>query len=302
METRNAGFTITATHDDYTFSVTGYVSAKGYKNVDIELSFVSTILDDNDWATISAVAASGKASSYWEVGDIKAVTLNGKVGTVSFSNTTLYVYIIGFNHNGSIGTIDFGTFKNASGVSLCLSDAGDDNVYTDGTKYYNPNHWGYYTYGGWAGCDMRYDILGSTDKAPSGYGSAVSSSRVGYNPTSNVTSSPVSNTLMAAFPSSLRAVMAPMTLYTDNKGNAAGNSNSNITTTVDYLPLLSEYEVFGTIKNGNTYEANYQAQYSYYANGNSKVKYKHSSTSSSTWWWLRSPDQDAMRCFVIVYS
>ena len=47
-----------------------------------------------------------------------------------------------------------------------LIDSGYNNYYTNGAKYFNMNHWGNYNYGGWAGCDLRYDVLGSTDVPP----------------------------------------------------------------------------------------------------------------------------------------
>ena len=61
------------------------------------------------------------------------------------------------------------------------------------------------------------------------------------------------------------------------------------TKTTDYLPLLAEYEIFGTRTYANSAEKNYQAQYAYYSAGNSKVKYRHSATGSTAWWWERSP-------------
>ena len=93
---------------------------------------------------------------------------------------------------------------------------------------------------------------------------------------------------MAALPSDLRAVMQPMTIYTDNTGGGSDNA-SYVTKTTDYLPLLAEYEIFGTRTYANSAEKNYQAQYAYYSAGNSKVKYRHSATGSTAWWWERSP-------------
>lgn len=100
--------------------------------------------------------------------------------------------------------------------------------------------------------------------------------------------SPVANTLMAALPSDLRAVMKPITKYTDSVGNSS-NVAGNVTASVDYLPLLAEFEIFGTRSYANQYEQNSQVQYDYYKSGNSKVKYRHSSTGSTAIWWERSP-------------
>ena len=98
--------------------------------------------------------------------------------------------------------------------------------------------------------------------------------------------SPTANTLMAALPSDLRAVMKSCTKYTDNKGG--GNTASNVSSTTDYLFLLSEYEVFATHQYCNDAEPNYQAQYDYFKAGNSKVANKHSATGTAVG-WLRSP-------------
>ena len=92
---------------------------------------------------------------------------------------------------------------------------------------------------------------------------------------------------MAAFPEDLRAVMKPATKYTNNTGKST--SASAVTATQDYLPLLAEFEVQGEKADANDYEKDYQEQYAYYVNGNSKVKYKQSSTGSEAAWWCRSP-------------
>ena len=264
----------------------------------VTVSFIDDVLNNNTWAVISAASTAGTASSHWSVGDCKEITINGTVGVTSYNNVSLYLYILGFNHNSSVegSGISFGGFKTAltSGTDVCLVDSkyGTNAGYV-GDKYFAMNHWGgssspYNTnYGGWKGCDARYDILGSTDTAPSGYGSTPLTSRVGYDASSTTATNPVSNTLMAALPSDLRSVMKPITKYTDNTGNSS-NVQANVTSSIDYLPLLSEYEVQGARSYANQYEQNSQAQYQYYANGNSKIKYKQNDTSSAAFWWLRS--------------
>ena len=245
----------------------------------------------DDWATISSRSAAGTAANYYSVGDCKAVDLKGTMGTLSL-DTTLYVYILGFDHNISNGEsrgITFGGFKTdvkGTDVALCDSHYGSNS--SDGSKWLNMSHWGNYNYGGWKGSDMRYDILGSTNVQPSGYGLEPTTSKVGYDATSTCATTPVANTLMSCLPSDLRSVMKPMTKYTDNKGNSS-NVEANVTTSIDYLPLLSEYEVQGTRTYANQYEQSKQRQYTYYSDGNSKIKYNHSSTSSAVAWWVRSP-------------
>lgn len=263
-------------------------SAPANKTVQVTATFVTKVLNENTWETISGVSADGTGASYWSVGDCKAVSVSGTVGTQSISGT-YYVYILGFNHNGATG-IDFGTFKTAlsGGTDICLIDGKYNNYSTNGTKYFNMNHSSNANSGGWKGCDLRYDVLGSTNTND---GDA----------TATTATNPVANTLMAALPSDLRAVMQPMTIYTDNTGGGT-NTASNVTASVDYLPLLAEYEIFGTRSYANSSEQNHQAQYAYYSAGNSKVKYCHSATSSAAWWWERSPYYASSGNFCYVYA
>lgn len=257
-----------------------------------QYAYTGSITDT--WAQISAHSAAGDAANYYAVGDCKEVELSGTVGTLSL-NTTLYVYILGIDHNTDYESkgITFGCFKTASDPSakaVCLVDSKYGSYTSDGTHYFNMNHWSDKNYGGWAGSDFRYDILGSTDVAPSGYGNAnVSGSRVGYDASNTCATSPVAGTLMSCLPSDLRAVMKPMTKYTSNAKDSSHNTEANVTATIDYLPLLAEFEIFGTRSYASSYEQNYQKQYTYFSAGNSKVRYRHSSTSSTAFWWVRSP-------------
>lgn len=253
-------------------------TAPSSQSVTVEAKFVSSVLNENDWSVIKSVADASQGANYWAVGDRKAVTVNGTVGTQAI-NGTYYVYILGFDHNSSReGTgITFGTFKTAlsGGTDICLVDSHYNDYSTGGQKWFNMNHSSNTNSGGWKGCDLRYDVLGSTNSNNNDAGTTTATS-------------PVSGTLMAALPSDLRAVMKPMTIYTDNTGGGS-NTASYVTASVDYLPLLAEFEIFGTRSYANSAEQNYQQQYQYYKNGNSKVKYRHSSTSSTAFWWERSP-------------
>ena len=280
-------------------------TAPANKTVAVTAQFMPTkkALNDQTWAEIRQVSDAGKGSEYWSVGDRKAVLVNGTVGTQAI-NQTLYVYILGFNHNSAKegNGIQFGTFKTAlsGGTDVCLTDGKYNSYDTGGTKYFNMNHWGNVNYGGWKACDLRYDVLGSTKTAPKNYGKQHASGDVGYDAPTDTATNPVANTLMAALPSDLRAVMKPITKYTDN---VAGGTDvaGNISASVDYLPLLSEQEIFGGNRTySNQYEKNYQVQYAYYSAGNSKVKYRHSSTGSTAYWWERSPfyNNNSYFCYV----
>ena len=299
-------YDVTAAGDGKTASDTVTIATSG-QTESVVLEFIPDVLNDATWAQISAVSEVGEAANYWSVGDTKSVALSGTVGTLTVSGS-YDVFIIGFNHKGVNG-ITFQGFK-ASGTDVCLCDSYYNSYQSyNGTKYFQHNHWGPSdygkNYGGWKGSELRYDILGSTNVAPSGYGSANSSaSRVGYDPTNyDIVNSPVANTLMSCLPAALRAVMRPITVYTDNVGNSS-NVNDHISASVDYLPLLAEFEIFGARTYANEYEQNYPAQYDYYKNGNSKVKYRHNATTATAAWWERSPfaPDDASFCRVLASS
>ena len=276
---------------------------------ELELSYVNTTLENNTWATISRVAQAGTGDTYWDVGDTKTITLNGAIGAgLTLSNTSLNVFILDFNHvdNGvADNNIIFGGFKTSGGVDVALVDS-KYNTATYSGKYLNMNHWGsssnYNTnYGGWKGCDLRYDILGGTSTQPSGYGSTKTTSCVGYDATSATITTPVSSTLMAALPSDFRNVLRLHTHYVDNTGNKS-NVDANVTAVVDAIFLLAEFEVFGAKSGANQYEQNHQTQMTYYSQGNSKIKYKHNATSTACFWWCSSPTSSTAYNFRSVYA
>lgn len=231
----------------------------------ITVTTISTTLNSNSWATIKAVSDAGQGDNYWDVGDTKAITINGKAGNFTFSNLTIHAFIIGFNHNaaregGNRIHFQIGKISNKL-VGLCDSqyrNSRSDNGYFN----MNPNN---SNSGGWSNCHMRKTILGS-DASPT---------------------SPRANTLLAALPADLRAVMKPITKYSDNTGGG-NNTASYVTSTTDYLPLLAEFEYHGARTYDNSAEQNFQQQYEYYRAGNSKVHYKHDATGTAAGAWCRS--------------
>lgn len=250
------------------------------------------------WEQLADIARQGTwAENNIEIGDYKALTLNGTVGTVALNNYTTYATVIGFDHNkdkeiiGYPHAITFGLFANAQGKQLALVDQYYDK-YT-GTKAsftMNPasDALASTNVGGWKKAKIRKNILGSTDIEN---GDA----------TPATITSPGANTFMAALPAELRAVLKPITKYTDNVGHNS-TAASAITATIDYLPLLAEFEVRGSRRFANANEVTYQAQYQYYKNENSTIKYKYNNASAITRWWLRSPcasDELAFCCINI---
>lgn len=240
-------------------------TAPANKTCSVEVTLPTKVLNDNSWATIREVSSAGLGANYWAVGDVKSIVLNGAVVGYTFSNLTVNAFILGFNHNSAkegANKIHFQIGKiGTTAVALCDSqynNYGSSAGFRMNTSNTNS--------GGWNGSYMRNTVLGNA----------------------NGPTTPLANSLMAALPSDLRAVMQPVTKYTDNTGNSS-NSSGNVTATTDYLFLLAEFEVFGTRSGANQYEQNSQAQYDYYKAGNSRVANNHSAVSTAVWWWLRSP-------------
>lgn len=271
-----------------------------YKTNRVQLPPMGKSLEEYTWEEIDQISQAGEAANYFEIGDCKSVKIQGTVGTKAYDDI-YYVYIIGINHDGD-GRITFGGFTTTAnhGVEICLTDSKYGGSSTDGTLYFNMNHKGDYNHGGWAACDLRYDILGSTDQEPDNYNVEKTAGNKGYNASAITATNPVANTLMAALPVELRKYMKPMMLYTDNVGGGT-NTTANVTTTVDYLPLLAEYEIFGAQTHANSNEQSYQKQYNFYVNANSKVRYSDSTTTSAVFWWERSPTNSTMNTFCCVH-
>ena len=266
---------------------------------------IPTVLNDATWEQISEVARAGKGADYWDIGDKKEITLNGKIGDyLTLSNQKLCVFILDFNHpeNGvADNNIIFGGFKTAlsGGKDVALCDSKYNTKSTYGSICFNMSHettatsgdaqYGY-NYGGWKGTDLRYDILGATSTAPSRYNQDKTTSNVGYDATAATLTSPKANTFLAALPSDLRNVLRLRTHYVDNNGNKS-NADANVTAVTDAVSLLAEYEIFSSSFYANMSEKNHQQRMKYYANGNSTIKYKHSDTSTAVGWWECSPDR-----------
>ena len=225
---------------------------------------VGTALNDMTWEDIRAISDAGKASEYFNVGDRKAVALNGTAGSLSLSGT-YYCYIIGIDHNSAkegSNRIHFQIGKTTSGTDIAFCDS---NYNSTGSSQGFRMNLSNTNVGGWNDSYGRKTLLGN----------------------SGTPTAPPANSFMAALPADLRAVMKPVTKYTDNKGNSS-NTSGAVTATTDYLFLLSEFEVQGVRSWANQYERNYQAQYDYYKAGNSKVKYRHDATGTAVYHWCRS--------------
>lgn len=229
-------------------------------NYVVNLYFANSTLNNNSWDIIKGVSDANQGANYWSVGDRKSVTLNGTVGSVTFSNFSTYAFILGFNHNSTyegMQRIHFQLAKTAltGGTDIAFVDSSYGNtVSTSG--YFSMNTTAT-NVGGWWASQMRNDYLGD------------------------------SGSFINALPSDLRNVLKLVSKYSNNYGDS--NNKGYITPTNDYMFLLSEYEAFGTTSYSvNKNESSFQARYAYYAAGNSKKKYRHSSIASTATWWFRS--------------
>lgn len=225
-------------------------TAPSDKTINVTVSLPDTSLANNTPDIIAAAAKSGQAANYWSVGDKVGIAVNGSFGGLSYNNT-VYAFILGFNHNSSVeggNSIHFQFGKTAAGVDIAFVNSYGSTSTGFCMNTSNTNS------GGWNNSYMRKTICPA---------------------------------FLAALPKAWQNIIAACTKYSDNTGGGS-NTASYVTATSDKIWLLSEMEVQGTRSYANSAEANYQKQYDYYRNGNSKVKYQHTATTSACAWWLRS--------------
>lgn len=228
-------------------------TAPADKTISVTVEAASPTLADNTPATIKEAAQSGQAANLWSAGDKIPIALKGTVGALTL-NGTYYAFILGFNHNESVEggkSIHFQFGKDASGTDIAFVDSSYNSTGSSAMFRMSDSST---NSGGWNGSYMRKTICPA---------------------------------FLAAMPTEWRNVIVACTKYSDNTGGGSDTA-SYVTATQDKIWLLAEFEVFGTRRNANSAEQNYQKQYDYYKNGNSRVKYKHSGTGTACNWWLRS--------------
>lgn len=239
-------------------------TAPSDKTINVTVSLPDTSLANNTPDIIAAAAKSGQAANYWSVGDKVGIAVNGSFGGLSYNNT-VYAFILGFNHNSSVeggNSIHFQFGKTAAGVDIAFVNSYGSTNTGFCMNTSNTNS------GGWNNSYMRKTICPA---------------------------------FLAALPKAWQNIIAACTKYSDNTGGGS-NTASYVTATSDKIWLLSEMEVQGTRSYANSAEANYQKQYDYYRNGNSKVKYQHTATTSACHWWLRSVNASGTSTFCLVYT
>ena len=267
-----------------TIKYNGNIIATLQENEEVELDCAGTVMGDNievtvepltfndsSWGDIKAAVNAGTAASYWKVGDRKEVVLNGTVGAKTFSNTTTYCYILGFDHNKSVESggahalhIGFGASALSGGAYIAYVDSKYGN-YVSTTGYFSINSSDTNS-GGWNSCQMKSTICPAFKNA---------------------------------LPSDLKSNIRAVTKWQNNGSSTSGQSSSN------EIWLLSEMEIFGSAKWSN-YTAN-QVQYDFYKgiadwSAAPKIKYKDTSTSQAVYWWERSAFSDTSYNFCDVYT
>lgn len=232
----------------------------------------SNILNDNAWATIRRISDAGTGANYWAVGDTKSITINGKIGNTDV-NQTINAFIIGFDHNAEKeGTNRIHFLIGKSDNNMCGMTDSNYDTSVSGSGWCSMQTVG--DSWGWNNNYMRKTFLGNT-------GTPVA---------------PVENTFLAALPADLRAEMKSCTKYSfDDEAHA-------VTSTIDYLFLLAEFEVFGALTHAYE-EDNSQVQYDYFKAGNSKVAGSWESPATAVNWWLRSIDMEhSTGAYCVVYT
>lgn len=246
--------------------VYGYVGMGGeWVVIADSLPAVGTTLEDCTWEEIAKISERGLAAEYFSVGDRKKVTLSGKVDNITL-NGEYYCFIAGIYHNaeteGSGIHFQFAASADTIGKALCFTDANQGT--TGNTDGFITNDAG--NTGGWAESYMRNTICPKFE---------------------------------AALPAELQSVLKTCTKFTDNVGGTT-NAASNVSLTSDKVWIPSEFEIHGTRTYANSAEQTYQAQYAYYAAGNSKIKYGHAAQTTAMAWWTRSPGYEATSYFCAV--
>lgn len=228
-------------------------------------SGVSKTLNDNTWKQIAVVSAFSHGENFWSVGDVKTIVINGTAGLLTVENFEIGCVILGFNHNSDKegkNLIHFQMLKSGD-VSIALCDTRHGS-FSDLATAFTMNTTAVAT-GGWKDSHMRTVIL-----------------KAGTYPTNDITGS-----VQELLPTDLRNCIYQCMKYTDNVGNSM--EASSVSSTIDYIFLLSEWEYYGARTMANEAEQNYQQQYDYYKAGNSQAKMRSSRITATARDWCRSP-------------
>ena len=261
---------VNSTNGDATITVsvaagTNYNSIS--KTVSVSAIMVDPTLENNTPEEIQMAAQSGQAENIWSVGDKIPITINGTTANLRI-NGTYYAIILGFDHNYTRegkNSIHFQIDADSNETKIAFCDI---SYMSEGTSIGFRMYRSKTNSGGWEDSYMRTSACSS---------------------------------FLGILPTEWQNVISYCTKYSDNTGGG-NDTSSYVTSTQDKIWLLSEYEVWGRRYYANSSEKNYQRQYDYYKNGNSKIRYKHNSTGTKCIWWLRSVNSSSSTGFCTVFS
>lgn len=218
--------------------------------VEITISYINSVLNNNSWQIIQDITLKGLASSYWSIGDVKTLSLNGTVGARTFSNYALQVELIGFDHNTSIES----NSKSTVTFQIGKQSSRRIGLYNSSGFYMNSSST---NVGGWELSYMRKTLLPA---------------------------------LLNALPADLVNYIIPVKKYTDNAGNSSSAlANVTFTYDDLFLLSEYEVTGTATNSNSNenSYQQQY-TYYVNNSAASSRIRYRDN-TSTANAWWLRSP-------------
>ena len=253
--------------------------SKNYKSssvtLPVEMYVIKPLNEFSSPESIVEAVRSGKAVNAWDEGDLTApITLNGKIGAaLTLDNVQVRAKLIGLNHNANFESdgkpsAHFILDMTIAGNAITLIDTNYNRASASGVEYFQHNVELPSNENGWANSNLRNKIC--TD-------------------------------IFNALPEEWQNIISPCTKYTDNTGGGVDEPRS-VSSTTDKIFLLAEYEVFGKQAYSNSAEQNYQEQYDYFKNGNSRVHNSHKNLDSPCHWWLRSPQSSNSTSYCRVNS
>lgn len=266
----------------------------------VSLSFFS--------ADITVTVDSGASVSLQKDGT--TIQTKTSTGTVVFTVTETGTYTIVATKNGQTTSGSVNVVSGTTSYSLTLSFLKDNFADNDWSDIIAACHSGSVP-STWVvgnsktmtinGTDYQVDIIGKNHDTYTAGGTAPLTFQLHdcYADTKQMNSSNTNSggwTSCAMRQTHLPAILALMPTEVQNgirevnKLTSAGSKSTTINTTADKLFLLSEIEIFGSVRYSKSGEG---TQYDYYKAGNSKVKNRNGSAIN---WWERSPDaSDSMR-------
>ena len=265
-------------------------------------------------ATITVTVDSGASVSLQKDGT--TIQTKTSTGTVVFTVTETGTYTIVATKNGQITSGSVDVVSGTTSYTLTLSFLKDNFADNDWTSIIAACHSGSVP-STWVvgnsktmtinGASYQVDIIGKNHGTYTAGGKAPLTFQMHdcYGETKNMNSSDTNSggwTSCAMRSTHLPAILALMPTEVQNgirevnKLTSAGDQSSTINTTADKLFLLSEIEIFGSVRYSKSGEG---TQYDYYKAGNSNVKKVNGSAYG---WWERSPYGSNSTRFCVVGS